>query len=91
MMALPSLKMPGKRLGKQTKGGVGLRGSVRVRTGDNLSNGLAHSLRPLACAKVGALLMPKAVRAPAATCFLLLPPCFPGFADRGGEAKDGPA
>jgi hypothetical protein len=24
-------------------------------------------------------------------CFLLLPPCFPGFADRRGEAKNGPA
>ena len=72
MMALHSLKMPGKRLGKQTKGGVGLRGSVRVRTGDNLSNGLAHSLRPLACARVGALLMPKASARPlqpASCCF----------------------
>ena len=72
MMALHSLTMPGKRLGKQTKGGVGLRGSVRVRTGDNLSNGLAHSLLPLACARVGALPITKASAGPlqpASCCF----------------------
>src|SRR5271156_4052205 len=29
-------------------------------------------------------------REPATTCFLLLPPCFPRFPDRGGEAKSTP-
>jgi hypothetical protein len=61
MRALRSLTVPGKRLRKQTKGGVGLRGSVRVRSGDNLSYGLAHLLP---CARAGALLMPKASARP---------------------------
>ncbi len=65
MMALHSLTMPGSAWGSRPKG-------VRVRVGDNPSKGLAHSLRPLACARVGALLMPKASARqlqPASCCF----------------------
>ena len=73
MMALHSLTMPGKYSGKQTKGGVGLRGSVPVRTGDGLSNRLAQSPPSRACARVGALPMPKASLRPPQP----VPCCFP--------------
>jgi hypothetical protein len=79
MMALHSLTMPGKYSGKQTKGDVGLRvsrdiqGSVPVRTGDGLSNRLAQSLPSHACARVGALPVPKAPLRPPQP----VPCCFP--------------
>src|SRR5208282_6241028 len=90
MMALHSLTMPGKSLGKQTKGGVGLRGSVRVRAGDNLSNGLAHSLRPLACARVGALLMPKASARPLQPASCCFPHASPVSQTGAGKQKTAP-
>ncbi len=90
MMALHSLTMPGKRLRKQTKWGVGLRGSVRVRTGDNLSNGLAHLLRPLACARVAALLMPKASARPLQPASCCFPHASPVSQTGAGKQKTAP-
>ena len=80
----------GEAPGKQTEGGVGSGEACGFARGHSLSNGLAHLLGPAGCDRVRGVTHAKGVRAPATTCFLLLPPCFPGFPDRGGEAKNGP-
>src|SRR5579883_247782 len=58
------------------------RGQVMRRVRPFAGRGWLRQVRSFTPAESG--------RAPATTCFLLLPPCFPGFPDQGGEAKNGP-
>jgi CHAD domain-containing protein len=64
--------------------------SVRSRHYGKLSGGLA----PLpGVARVGALEaihMPRVAVRPLRSSLCRFPPCFPGFAEPGGEAKNGP-
>src|SRR5579883_2089684 len=58
------------------------RGQVMQRVRAFAGRGWLRQVRSFTPAESG--------RAPAATCFRLLPPCFPDFAGGGGEAKNGP-
>ena len=79
MTPLLSPKTSGKRPGKQIRKGLGLRGSKRVRDADKSCSGFARSLEAAGYDSFGAVTHAESGRAPATTCFLLLPPCFPRF------------
>ena len=86
---------PGQRPGKQNRPYFGLWGSpvtpsVNLRTGTRPFS----SQRPARAENrdLGTAYMPKVAEWPLlpTSCFLLLPPCFPGFRAGVGEAKNGP-
>ena len=87
MTPLLSPKTSGELPGKQIRKGLRLGGSKCVLDANKSCSVFAgrdrlRQARGLTPAESG--------RAPATTCFLLLPPCFPGFPQRVGEAKNGP-
>ena|SRR5487761_809005 len=90
MMALHSPTMPGKRLGKQNKGAVGIRGGMCVRTDDKLSIGLPGSLEVLGCDRVGAIPMPTAVARPLQPASRCFPHASPVSRTGAGKQKTAP-
>lgn len=90
MMPLPSSPPSGKRPGKQIRGELGLRGSKLVRAAETICGEGRRSLEAVEFRRLRGHTHAGSSRRPPTTCVLLLPPCFPGFPDRGGEAKNGP-
>ena len=84
---------PGKRPGKQNRPYFGLWGSP-VAPSANLRPGARPFPSQASSAGgksgFGDCIHAEGSRKPATSCFLLLPPCFPGFRARVGEAKTAP-
>jgi len=74
------------KLGKQIQDAVGIWGSAAIHHDGKQSIDLALSLEAAGCRTLEALGMPELAARPLRPGFC----CFPGFAERGGEAKNGP-
>ncbi|HUC10711.1 MAG TPA: hypothetical protein VL985_09840, partial [Stellaceae bacterium] len=72
--------------GKQIQDAVGIWGSAAIHHDGKQSIDLALSLEAAGCRTLEALGMPELATRPLRPGFC----CFPGFAERGGEAKNGP-
>ena len=83
---------PRKRPGKQNRPRFGLRGSTEATKASALDGARRLALRPVIQAENGGLGELPCLKRPKARYFTLsaLPPCFPGFGARGGEAKTAP-
>ena len=91
--ASASQPVPGKRPGKQNRPRFGLRGSTEAPKARPLDGARRLALRPVVQAdkrRFGGAAHAESGPKPATLRFLLLPPCFPGFRARGGEAKTAP-
>ena len=86
MTPSPSRQTSGKRPGKQIREDLGLWGSKRTRDAGRSSSEFTRSLEAAGYDSFGALPMPEVAARPLRLAFC----CFPGFAERGGEAKTAP-
>jgi hypothetical protein len=89
MTRLPSPQPSGKRPGKQIRGGLGLWGSKRTHSAETTYSEFARSTETVICDGFGAITMPEAAAGPLQHAFCCFP-CFPGFVEPVGEAKNGP-
>ena len=83
-------KAVGKAPGKQIREGFELWGSKRTRNADMPHSEFTRSLEAADYDSFGAPPMPKVAASPLRHASCCFPPCFPGFPDLGGEAKNGP-
>jgi len=92
MMFLRPPTTPGKRSGKQIRGGFGPGGSTRDLFEDASSNEALRLPRTVVFGNFWAGPMPAAAADPLQYAFCCFPasPRFPSFEDRDGEAKTAP-
>ena len=90
MMRLHPPTTPGKHLGKQNRGGVGLRESTRVRIDDKRSSGVAHLPGALGCNRFWALSVPEAAAHPLRHAVCCFPHASPVSQAAAGKQKTVP-
>jgi hypothetical protein len=90
MTPLLSPKTLGKRLGKQTRKGLGLRGSKRVRDADKSCSGFARSLEAAGYDSFGAVPMPEVAVRPLRHASCCFPHASPVSETRAGKQKTAP-
>ena len=90
MTPLLSPKTLGNRLGKQTRKGLGPRGSKRVRDADKSCSGFARSLEAAGYDSFGAVPMPEVAVRPVRHASCCFPRASPVFLTEAGKQETAP-